>query len=199
MEKEELEKIKEELIAQIDSWQASDEQKEAAKEQFEDMPDDKFEEFLIKNNVVKRDKSECPFCMISEGKISSFKIDETKEAIAVLEINPLSKGHVLVIPKKHQEGKPPEDVSKFAGQIAEKLKILNPKEVKTYANQIQGHTIINVVPDYGEKQERKKAEKKELEEVQNILSEKKEVKEEKKEEKKEVKEEKLPIIKRRIP
>lgn len=179
MNKEELKKIKEELISQIDSWQASDEQKQAAKEQISSLPDDKFEEFLAKNNVIQRDKSECPFCLIKEGKISSYKIGESKNALAVLEINPLSRGHVIIIPGKHQEGKPEEEVNKFAEQIAQDLKEkLKPKDVKVYGNQIQGHTIINVVPNYGEKQERKKAENKELEEMQKFLKQEAKQKEE---------------------
>lgn len=197
--KEELNKIKEELIGQIDSWKASDEQKNAAKQQIREMPEDKFEEFLAKNNVIKRGKEECPFCMITDGKLSSYKIEENKSCLAVLEINPLSKGHVIVIPKKHEGGKPEEDVSKFAQEIAGKLKEkLKAKDVKIYANEIQGHTIINVAPDYGEKQERKKASQEELENIQKILKQEVKKEEKKPEEEKKV-EKKLPKFKSRIP
>ncbi len=34
--------------------------------------------------------------------MQSYKLDENKSSLAVLEINPLSKGHSIVIPKKHQ-------------------------------------------------------------------------------------------------
>lgn len=192
MEKEELDKIKEQLVQQIDSWKASDEQKETAKKEIRDMPDDKFEEFLNKNKVLQ-EGSGCPFCMISEGKLDSQKIKENENAVAVLEINPLSKGHILVIPKKHiKESKEAEELAKEVSELLkEKLK---PKDVKIFSKDIQGHLAINVVPDYGEKQERKKAEKEELEKIkENLL--KVEEKIEKKEEKLE-EFEKVPV---RIP
>lgn len=199
MDKKELEKIKGELISQIDSWHASDEQKQQAKQQMKEMPDDKFEEFLVKNNVVKRGQEECPFCMIKDGKLSNYKIGEDKNAIAVLEINPLSKGHVIVVPRKHEGGKPGEDVSKFAQQISSILRQkLKPIDVKNYASQIQGHTVINVVPDYGEKQERKKASPEDLENIQKAILKQEEVLSQKAPELKEKKKE-LPKFKMRIP
>ncbi|MFH1840488.1 MAG: HIT family protein [Nanoarchaeota archaeon] len=44
---------------------------------------------------------QCPFCMIVEGKIPSQKIYEDDQVIAVLDINPATRGHTLVMPKKH--------------------------------------------------------------------------------------------------
>jgi len=38
-----------------------------------------------------------------QDKLQSNKIDENSDAIAILEINPISKAHSLVIPKKHSE------------------------------------------------------------------------------------------------
>ena len=40
------------------------------------------------------------FSKIVEGVIPSYKIDENEKYFAFLDINPLSKGHTLVIPKK---------------------------------------------------------------------------------------------------
>lgn len=40
------------------------------------------------------------FTMIVEGKIPSYKIAEDDNYYAFLDINPLAKGHTLVIPKK---------------------------------------------------------------------------------------------------
>ncbi len=46
----------------------------------------------------------CLFCKIIEGKIPSpNKIYEDKEIIALLDIEPVSSGHTVVIPKKHSE------------------------------------------------------------------------------------------------
>lgn len=41
----------------------------------------------------------CLFCKIIAGKIPSFKLVETTKSYSFLDIGPLSKGHVLVIPK----------------------------------------------------------------------------------------------------
>lgn len=43
----------------------------------------------------------CIFCKIVNGIIPSFKIYEDKDYIAFLDIMPATKGHSLVIPKKH--------------------------------------------------------------------------------------------------
>src|SRR3990167_7974417 len=44
---------------------------------------------------------DCVFCKIIRGEILSHKIYENKNFFAFLDINPLSPGHALVIPKKH--------------------------------------------------------------------------------------------------
>ena len=44
---------------------------------------------------------DCIFCRIVEGKIPSMKIAETEKSLAFLDAFPLTKGHTLVIPKKH--------------------------------------------------------------------------------------------------
>jgi histidine triad (HIT) family protein len=43
----------------------------------------------------------CIFCDIIEGKTSSYRIYEDGLSLAILDINPLARGHCLVIPKRH--------------------------------------------------------------------------------------------------
>ena len=43
----------------------------------------------------------CIFCKISKGEIPSSKIYEDENFFAFLDINPVSDGHMLIIPKKH--------------------------------------------------------------------------------------------------
>ncbi|KIW15089.1 hypothetical protein PV08_07876 [Exophiala spinifera] len=43
----------------------------------------------------------CIFCKIVKGDIPSFKLFESDKVLAFLDIQPLSKGHALVIPKYH--------------------------------------------------------------------------------------------------
>ena len=46
-------------------------------------------------------KNDCVFCAIAAGEIPSFKVYEDDLVLAYLDINPFTKGHVLVIPKAH--------------------------------------------------------------------------------------------------
>ena len=44
---------------------------------------------------------DCIFCKIVKGEIPSTKVYEDESILAILDIAPLNKGHVLVIPKNH--------------------------------------------------------------------------------------------------
>ena len=45
----------------------------------------------------------CIFCKIIQGEIPAKIIKETEKSLAFLDAFPLTKGHTLVIPKKHYE------------------------------------------------------------------------------------------------
>ena len=47
------------------------------------------------------EENKCIFCGIIDGSMQSAKIYEDELVVCVLDIFPASKGHVLVIPKKH--------------------------------------------------------------------------------------------------
>lgn len=44
---------------------------------------------------------DCIFCKIIKGEIPCYKVYEDDDVIAFLDINPVSLGHVLVMPKEH--------------------------------------------------------------------------------------------------
>lgn len=44
---------------------------------------------------------DCIFCKIIKGEIPSTKVYENERVFAFMDINPISKGHTLVIPKAH--------------------------------------------------------------------------------------------------
>ena len=46
-------------------------------------------------------KDDCIFCKIAAGEIPSRKIYEDSYLIAIMDLNPTSKGHSLIIPKEH--------------------------------------------------------------------------------------------------
>lgn len=47
--------------------------------------------------------TDCVFCKIIEGKIPGKIVYEDDDVVAFLDANPVSKGHTLVVPKKHVE------------------------------------------------------------------------------------------------
>ena len=44
---------------------------------------------------------DCIFCKIARGLIPSAKVLETDHALAFLDINPVNRGHILLVPKAH--------------------------------------------------------------------------------------------------
>jgi len=50
---------------------------------------------------LKSNDPDCIFCKITRGEVPSARILDTDEAIAFLDINPVSHGHALLVPKAH--------------------------------------------------------------------------------------------------
>lgn len=46
---------------------------------------------------------DCIFCKIIDGEIPAVKVLDEEQAVAFMDINPVSRGHLLVIPKRHAE------------------------------------------------------------------------------------------------
>ena len=174
--------IREQLIKQIDSTFPAD-KKEVAIQEINKMDDSRLEEFLIKNNLIKAQETlqnqqtqpKCIFCAILSGQIPSFKLDENKKAVAILEINPISKGHAMAIPKEHvtTSGKLPSQTFTLAKKLSKKIKSkLKPKEVKIISSNLMGHEFLNILPIYGEEtldSERIPAKPEELEKLKKLL------------------------------
>lgn len=58
---------------------------------------------------------ECIFCKIANGEIPSATLYEDEEFRVILDVNPASKGHALILPKKHADnlyGLPDETAAK---------------------------------------------------------------------------------------
>jgi histidine triad (HIT) family protein len=45
--------------------------------------------------------TDCVFCKIRDGQIPSLKVFEDDRTLAIMDINPVTHGHCLVIPKAH--------------------------------------------------------------------------------------------------
>ena len=184
---EEAEDIKQKIISQIESSFPA-EQIESARQQIESMNSDQLENFLERNNIIKDSgeknneelkKEKCVFCSIASDKIKSVKLEENENAIAILEINPISRGHALIIPKGHLEKSPKEALS-MAKKISKKIeKVFSPKSIEIAKSKMFGHEIINIIPIYNKESvnsERKPAKIEELEKIKEELEKKKEKK-----------------------
>lgn len=105
---------------------------------------------------------DCIFCKIIKGKIPTFKVWEDKEFLAILDINPNTKGMTLVITKKHYDSyltKMPDDVYQRLWLAARKIARLLDKKLKTKrtAMVLEGmginHAHIKLYPLHGLREE----------------------------------------------
>lgn len=105
--------------------------------------------------------AECIFCKIVKGEIPSFKVFENDRVFCFLDINPLTKGHTLVIPKNHYENVfdiPENDLKEIistAKDLSVKIKkTLNAEGVNLVnasgeaAEQSIFHFHLHIVPRY---------------------------------------------------
>lgn len=98
--------------------------------------------------------NDCIFCKIINNEISCNKVYEDKEFLAFLDIKPLNKGHLLVIPKKHFRwiwdadnfGKYFETIKKIEKGIE---KALNPLRVLVlvFGEEVH-HAHVHLVPRF---------------------------------------------------
>lgn len=105
---------------------------------------------------------DCIFCKIIREEIPSKLIAENQKALAFMDIDPVSDGHILVIPKEHyQDFSSCDDeylvsVMLLAKQI---VKILNNSKLnpwginylsneKDIAGQIVKHFHLHIIPKY---------------------------------------------------
>ena len=89
-------------------------------------------------------KNDCIFCAIAAGEIPSFKVYEDEQVLAYLDINPFSKGHTLVIPKKHSACLVDTDDETLAVVIA------RVKKVAAHLKEKLGCDGFNIVQNNGE-------------------------------------------------
>lgn len=106
---------------------------------------------------------DCIFCKIVKGEVPSYKIYEDENVLAFLDINPVNKGHTLVIPKKHYENiydisdKDLENVTMVTKTLAKKYKKVCEADGFTIqqANEKAGgqvvfHYHVHLIPRYDE-------------------------------------------------
>ena len=104
-------------------------------------------------------KKQCPFCKILKGEIPSDKVYEDKEIFSILDINPWTKGHMLLMPKEHYPIMPyipPETFKHMFGMLPKITKSLKSAMLSTGTNvfiakggiagQQSPHFLIHLLP-----------------------------------------------------
>ena len=103
----------------------------------------------------------CIFCEIIAGNIPGKKVYEDDEVLAILDISQTTKGHTLVMPKKHYENFLQMPKDEFVN-LMEKVQIVADKVVKNLnangcnvlinTNEVAGqsvmHTHVHIIPRY---------------------------------------------------
>src|SRR3989344_8290700 len=132
---EQIESIKKQLIQHVEST-FPEETRDIARRNIETMNPGELEGFLRKNGMLENldggnSKEQCIFCSIVSRKIPSYPISEISSALAVLDINPISIGNSIIIPKNHGTLKKiPTEISSFVSDISKKIKKeFSPKKI----------------------------------------------------------------------
>lgn len=81
----------------------------------------------------------CIFCKIANKEIESSIFSETENTIAFMDINPVSPGHSLIIPKQHYK-----DITDTPGQILSEM-IIHSKKVALILKQALNASGINIL------------------------------------------------------
>ena len=123
---------------------------------------------------------DCLFCKIVNGDIPSFKIYEDDSLFVFMDINPISNGHLLVIPKEHVVtvlDVKSDLISKALEVIQNNLYPLLKEKLNidgltitqnNFLGQDVKHYHIHLIPKYSNDNSLK--EKRDVEEIFNLLS-----------------------------
>jgi len=94
---------------------------------------------------------DCIFCKINNGDIPSYTIYENEYVKCLLDVNPQSKGHTLIIPKKHFKDAFDID-EKYLQEIMKASKIvmniINEKLKPTGIKCVQNNGVLQEIKHY---------------------------------------------------
>lgn len=109
----------------------------------------------------KMKDKDCIFCKLANGEIPARSIYEDEKFRVIMDMNPLSKGHCLILPKEHYKNlyDIPEDVLSDAIILAKKMAVKMTKKLGATGfnivqnnNESAGQTVfhfhIHLVPRY---------------------------------------------------
>ena len=88
--------------------------------------------------------SDCIFCKIANGEFDSFTVYEDNDFRGIMDISPASKGHVIILPKKHAA-----DIYELEEEIASKIYVV-AKKIAVAVKEVTGCDGVNVLQNNGE-------------------------------------------------
>ncbi|WP_246984659.1 HIT family protein [Halorientalis marina] len=105
---------------------------------------------------------DCLFCAIVDGDAPASVVDETDDLLAFMDLNPITEGHALVIPKEHAAGLTPLDPEIGGRMFEEAMAVagamrdsdLDPDGIDLFladgeaAGQEVFHVHLHVIPRY---------------------------------------------------
>jgi len=142
---EQVQELKTQLFEQVQNLPP--EKKKEAEEQIKNMSPESLELMLKQQSAPQKNI----FRMIVDKEVESLVVKSNNEAIAVLDINPISQAHTLIISKS-----PALSLQKIppkAFELAQKVASLIKENLKASSVSIQtemkfGEALIHVIPSY---------------------------------------------------
>lgn len=109
--------------------------------------------------IIKQQKENCVFCKIIKGEIPAEKVYEDEFLLGIMDINPASDGHMLLMPKEHYPIMPliQRDVFKNLFKIAKYIAVAQKEAFScdnvslfiangSIAGQQSAHFMIHLIP-----------------------------------------------------
>lgn len=90
----------------------------------------------------------CIFCKITTGEIPHNKVYENANFVGFLDINPINKGHTLLIPKKHLRWIEDADDATISGIFMLSKKIILAMKKGLNCDYVQVMTVGKDVPHF---------------------------------------------------
>jgi histidine triad (HIT) family protein len=85
---------------------------------------------------------DCIFCKIVAGELPSQRVDEDEHTVAFMDVNPATRGHALVVPRRHAKNLLEIDPSDLAATI----NLINSCGADAW--QTVFHLHVHVIPRY---------------------------------------------------
>lgn len=170
----EIEELRAKILEEISKL--PEEQAQELREKIADMDEQELLEFIKQSS-----STQCLFCQIVAGKIETVRVYESANIFAILDINPASLGHTIVMPKQHFQfiTQLPQELLyelfsfvKYLSPVL--LQVLKAQGIDVYIaqgiSQRVPHLAINIIPRFKDDKinlfgERKKVSKDELEKI----------------------------------